>query len=83
MFYFTCDRSLRHATLYANDPKTFLQQRKNVLSKQFAQLFRRLMPNTHRQRRRNSTYSSDELSRVGGVLNSQIVHDGFGRKIES
>ena len=42
---------------------------------------RHAMPNTHRRRRRDSNV---ELSRVGRCqLNSQLVHDGFSRKIEN
>jgi len=43
-----------------------------------------LMSDTHRRRRRDSTV---ELSRVDrrcvGLLNSQLVHNGFGRRVEN
>jgi len=53
--------------------------RNNIRKSRVASLFN-VIANTHRRRRRDSTVA---LSRVGGVhLNSQLVHDGFGRRLE-
>jgi len=54
----------------------------NILDKseQLADYLRTCEFSTHRRRRRGSTV---ELSRVGGVLTSQLVHSGFGQKFDN